>query len=217
MATHLIGYCSSSVPGPWSSPEPGVFSAGGDLKSGPARGAGPMAPAARLEHAQRVLLQLRSMPVPVIAAVEGGAIGIGWSLALSCDLVVAARDAFFSAPFVARGVVPDGGATWYLTERLGRHRASELLLLGGRLPAEEAHRIGLVNITSDPGRAMECAVQIATTIAGADRGTVEMSKRLLARAEDAPLDTFFALELATATIAQQSGTAAAARSSFTDP
>src|SRR5260221_5519727 len=88
----------------------GFFSSGGDLKSAPARGDGPLAPAARLEHAQRVLLRLRSIPIPVIAAVEGGAVGLGWSLALSCDLIVAARDAFFAAPFVARGVVPDGRA-----------------------------------------------------------------------------------------------------------
>ena len=67
----------------------GFFSAGGDLKTGPAHGEGPMGPAGRVEHAQRVMEQLRSVPVPIVAAVEGAAVGLGWSLALSCDLVVA--------------------------------------------------------------------------------------------------------------------------------
>src|SRR5690349_20854063 len=86
-----------------------IAGAGGDLKTGPAHGSGPIGPAGRVEHAQRVMEQLKAMPVPTIAAVEGAAIGLGWSLALSCDLVVAASDSFFSAPFVDRAVVPDGG------------------------------------------------------------------------------------------------------------
>src|ERR1700757_5039381 len=80
----------------------GFFCAGGDLKTGPAHGSGPLGPAGRVEHAQRVMEQIKAVPVPTIAAVEGAAVGLGWSLALSCDLVVCASDAFFAAPFVAR-------------------------------------------------------------------------------------------------------------------
>lgn len=83
----------------------GTFSAGGDVKTSPARGAGLGAPAARLLVGQRVLDTLLKLPKPVLAAVEGPAVGAGWSLALACDLVVAARDAVFAAPFVARGLV----------------------------------------------------------------------------------------------------------------
>ncbi|UXA19234.1 enoyl-CoA hydratase/isomerase family protein [Mycobacterium sp. SMC-4] len=192
----------------------GFFSAGGDLKSGPAHGAGPMGPAGRVEHAQNVMAQLRAIPVPTIAAVEGAAVGLGWSLALSCDLVVAARDAFFSAPFVARAVVPDGGLAWRLSEQLGRQRAASLLLRGSRLAAEDAHRMGLVTDLTEPGSAVDVAVVIAHEIAAADTGAVELTKRLLAAVESTQLASFQPLELAIATVAQQRSAADAGRAEF---
>ena len=189
----------------------GFFSAGGDLKTGPAHGTGAMAPAGRVEHAQRVMEQLRALPVPTVAAVEGAAVGLGWSLALSCDLVVAARDAFFSAPFVTRAVVPDGGLAWRLTQQLGRHRASSLLLRGNRLPAEEAHRLGLVTDLAEQGAAVDDAITIARSLADSDQGAVELTKRLIAAAEAAQLAAFHPLELAVATVAQQRSASEAAR------
>jgi enoyl-CoA hydratase/carnithine racemase len=192
----------------------GFFCAGGDLKTGPAHGTGPLGPAGRVEHAQRVMEQLKAVPVPTIAAVEGAAVGLGWSLALACDLVVAADDAFFSAPFVARAVVPDGGLAWRLTQQLGRHRASMLLLRGKRLTAAEAQRVGLVTEVVDPGSAIDHAVEIAHELAGADPGAVEMTKRLINSAEAAQLASFHPLELAIATVAQQRSAAAQARETF---
>ncbi|CAM2798301.1 enoyl-CoA hydratase [Mycobacterium intermedium] len=192
----------------------GFFCAGGDLKTGPAHGDGPLAPAGRVEHAQRVMAQLRALPVPTIAAVEGAAVGLGWSLALSCDLVVCASDAFFAAPFVARAVVPDGGLAWRLTEQLGRHRAASLLLRGGRLPAVEAERIGLVTDLVEPGTAIDRARDIAIELMKADPGAVEMTKRLINSAESAQLASFLPLELAMATVAQQRSAAADARTAF---
>ncbi len=189
----------------------GFFSAGGDLKSGPAHGSGPMSPAGRVEHAQRVMEQLKTVPMPTVAAVEGGAVGLGWSLALSCDLVVAASDAFFSAPFVARAVVPDGGLAWRLTQQLGRHRAASLLLRGGRLSSIEAARQGLVTDVVEPRTAIDSAVAIARELAGADAGAVEMTKRLMNSAEAAQLAAFHPLELAIATIAQQRSASGEAR------
>ncbi|MDG4669153.1 enoyl-CoA hydratase/isomerase family protein [Mycobacterium sp. 236(2023)] len=192
----------------------GFFSAGGDLKTGPAHGDGPMGPAGRVEHAQRVMAQLRELPMPTIAAVEGAAVGLGWSLALSCDLVVAARASFFSAPFVARAVVPDGGLAWRLTQQLGRHRASSLLLRGTRLPAEDAHRLGLVTDLAESGESIEDAVAIARELADADPGACELTKRLIASAEAVQLAAFHPLELAVATVAQQRSGAAAGRAQF---
>jgi enoyl-CoA hydratase/carnithine racemase len=189
----------------------GFFSAGGDLKTGPAHGSGPMAPAGRVEHAQRVMEQLRSVSVPTVAAVEGAAVGLGWSLALACDLVVAARDAFFSAPFVTRAVVPDGGLAWRLTQQIGRHRASSLLLRGSRLPAESAHQLGLVTDLTDPGNAVDEAISIARSLAESEPGAVELTKRLIAAAEAAQLATFQPLELAVATVAQQRSASEVAR------
>lgn len=192
----------------------GFFCAGGDLKTGPAHGTGPLGPAGRVEHAQRVMEQLRAIPVPTIAAVEGAAVGLGWSLALSCDLVVCASDAFFAAPFVARAVVPDGGLAWRLTQQLGRHRAASLLLRGLRLPAAEAERLGLVTDVVEPGSAVDQAVAIANELAEADSGAVEMTKRLINSAESVQLAAFHPLELAMATVAQQRSAAAEGRKTF---
>lgn len=192
----------------------GFFSAGGDLKSGPAHGEGPMAPAGRVEHAQHVMAQLRDIPVPTIAAVEGAAVGLGWSLALSCDLVVAARDAFFSAPFVARAVVPDGGLAWRLTQQLGRHRASSLLLRGTKLSAGDAHGLGLVTDLAETGAAIDDALVIAHEVGEADAGACELTKRLIGSVEAVALASFHPLELAVATVAQQRSAAAAGRAPF---
>lgn len=192
----------------------GFFSAGGDLKTGPAHGSGPLSPAARVEHAQRVMERLKAIPVPVIAAVEGAAVGLGWSLALSADLVVAADNAFFSAPFVARAVVPDGGLAWRLTQQLGRHRAATFLLRGERLGAEQALQLGLVNEIAAAGTAVERAEAIARELAESDPGAIEMTKRLINASEAAALATFQPLELALATVAQQRSAAADARGDY---
>ncbi|TRW79623.1 enoyl-CoA hydratase/isomerase family protein [Mycolicibacterium sp. 018/SC-01/001] len=192
----------------------GFFSSGGDLKTGPAHGHSAVAPAARVEHAQRVMEFLRSVPVPTVAAVEGAAVGLGWSLALSCDLVVAADDAFFSAPFVARAVVPDGGLAWRLTQQLGRHRAAAVLLRGTKVSAREAYSAGLVTDLVPPGHAIDTAVDIVCELAAADAGAVELTKRLIGSVEAAALAAFHPLELATAVVAQQRSAAGAGRSSF---
>jgi enoyl-CoA hydratase/carnithine racemase len=192
----------------------GFFCAGGDLKTGPAHGSGPLGPAGRVEHAQRVLEQLKALPVPTIAAVEGAAIGLGWSLALSCDLVVCASDAYFAAPFVARAVVPDGGLAWRLTQQLGKHRAASLLLRGVRLSASEAERLGLVIDVVDPGSAIARAQAISLELAQADAGAVEMTKRLINSAEAAQLAAFHPVELAMATVAQQRSAAAKGRAAY---
>jgi enoyl-CoA hydratase/carnithine racemase len=190
------------------------FSAGGDLKTGPAWGSGPLSPAARVEHAQSVLRRVRGLPVPVVAAVEGAAIGLAWSLVLACDLVVAASDAYFAAPFVARAVVPDGGLAWYLTQHLGRHRASDLLLKGARLPADEARRLGLVTDLASPGTALESAITTALALSEGEAGALEMTKRLITAAEAAGLAGFEPHELAMAVVAQQRNAAADGRSGF---
>lgn len=192
----------------------GFFSAGGDLTTGPAHGTGPLGPAGRVEHAQRVLEQVKALPVPAIASVEGAAVGLGWSLALSCDLVVAATDAFFCAPFVTRAVVPDGGIAWRLTQQLGRQRAADLLLRGARLTATDAERMGLVTQLAEPGSSLQHAIRIGNELSKAEPGALEMTKRLINSAEAAQLAAFHPLELAMATVAQQRSAATEGRSDF---
>ena len=89
-------------------------------------------------------LRLRAMPMPVIAAVNGVAAGAGASIALGCDIVIAARSASFIQAFSKIGLVPDAGGTWLLPRLVGRANALGLAMLGDKLPAEEAKRIGLI-------------------------------------------------------------------------
>lgn len=179
-----------------------VFCSGGDIKVPPARGNRALAPAARLGLAHQVLLALRHAPVPVIAAVEGAAIGLGWSLALACDLVVAAADVRFVAPFLDRGLVPDGGMAWELTNRLGRFAASELLLEGGPMTAGRAAEVGLVNKLCEPGTALAVATALARVIAERDPRAVELTKAMVDRAQSLPLAGYLDLELPYAALTQ---------------
>jgi 2-(1,2-epoxy-1,2-dihydrophenyl)acetyl-CoA isomerase len=85
------------------------------------------------------------MPKPVIAAVNGPAAGIGCSLALSCDLVLAAESSYLLLAFVNIGLVPDGGSSFLIPARVGFTRAAEMAMLGERVPAPQAHEWGLIN------------------------------------------------------------------------
>jgi 2-(1,2-epoxy-1,2-dihydrophenyl)acetyl-CoA isomerase len=92
-----------------------------------------------------ILSALREMPKPVVAAINGPAAGIGCSLALSCDLLVAAESAYLLLAFVNIGLVPDGGAIALITARAGAARAAEMAMLGERITASQARQWGLVN------------------------------------------------------------------------
>ena len=110
-----------------------------------------------------LMLRLRAMPVPVIAAVNGVAAGAGASFALGCDLVIAARSASFIQAFSKIGLVPDAGGTWLLPRLVGRATALGLAMTGDKLPAEEAERIGLIWKCVDDG---EFQAAVARTAAG---------------------------------------------------
>lgn len=91
-----------------------------------------------------LVLRLRSMPVPTVAAVNGVAAGAGANLALNCDVVIAAQSASFIQAFGKIGLIPDTGGTWLLPRLVGRARALGLAMLGDKLPAPDAERIGLI-------------------------------------------------------------------------
>jgi 2-(1,2-epoxy-1,2-dihydrophenyl)acetyl-CoA isomerase len=110
-------------------------------------------------------LRIRSMPVPVIAAVNGVAAGAGANFALGCDLVIAARSASFIQAFSKIGLIPDCGGTWLLPRLVGRARAIGLAMSGDKLPAEEAARIGLIWQCVDDSALMDTALALATRLA----------------------------------------------------
>lgn len=170
------------------------FSAGGDMKTAPGRGKSALAEAARLQMGQRIIARLRALPALCIAAVEGRAIGFGWGLALSCDLVIAADDAVFSAPFLRLGLVPDGGVAYYLARRVGRHRAAELMFSGRDLSAAEALGLGLASRVVSPGTAVAEAIAFSKRLG--PRHAAELTKRLLHVAEVSDMAELQALEAA---------------------
>lgn len=192
----------------------GFFSIGGDVRLPPARGDGALAPAARLELGQRIITRLRRLPVPVIAAVEGGAYGMGWGLALSADLLFAAEDASFGAPFIDYGTVPDGGAAWLLERQVGRLRAAELIFSGRSIGAKEALSLGLASRLCPPGQALSDALAFAAEIGKGNRQAAELAKRLLQQASESNLESNFALELAFCAICQTGDEVVRAREAF---
>ena len=98
----------------------------------------------RLKRAHRMIINLAAIEKPVIASVRGAVAGIGWSMAMACDQIVASDTAYFSQVFKNVGLAPDGGAIYFLTQNLGLHRAKELVLSGKRVTAAEARELGLV-------------------------------------------------------------------------
>ena len=123
------------------------FSSGADLKAGfdPLPNGKPDFHTTLAERYHPIIAGLREMPKPVVAAVDGPAVGIGCSLALVADLILASESAYFLLAFVNIGLVPDGGSSVFLPARIGFTRAIEMAMLGERVPARQALEWGLVN------------------------------------------------------------------------
>jgi 2-(1,2-epoxy-1,2-dihydrophenyl)acetyl-CoA isomerase len=144
------------------------FCAGQDLSDpdmAAAQGSAPDVGAVIERRYVPLALRIRSMPVPVIAAVNGVAAGAGANFALGCDMVVAARSAGFIQAFSKIGLIPDCGGTWLLTRLVGRARAIGLAMTGDKLSAEEAQRIGLIWQCVDDGALMDSAMALAHKLA----------------------------------------------------
>ena len=144
-----------------------AFSSGADLKESQVEGeAGPRDLYSVLtERYHPMILGVREMPKPVVAVVNGAAAGIGLSLALACDLVIAAESAYFLLAFVNIGLVPDGGSSLLVPSRVGFARAAEMAMLGERVAARQAQEWGLINqVWPDdelPERAAELLARLA--------------------------------------------------------
>lgn len=164
------------------------FCAGGNLKSlAEMRASKPrQAIIERIAAVNELARALRACGKPVIAAVEGHAAGAGFSIALGCDLVVAAEDAVFTLSYVRIGVNPDGGGSWFLARALPPQLAAELALTARPIEAPRLVPFGVVNRVSAPGRAREEALAWAAEIAAGATGAIARTKRLLeeARGQD---------------------------------
>ena len=163
-----------------------AFSSGADLKesteqAGPAQsGDGPPDVYTVLtERYHPLITGIRAMPKPVVAAVNGPAAGIGLSLALACDLVVAAESAFFQLAFVNIGLVPDGGSSLLVPSRVGFARAAELAMLGERLDARKALDWGLINRVWPDAEFGEESAKLLDRLAGGATKSYAGTKRQL--------------------------------------
>ena len=117
------------------------------------------------ERYHPIITTIRTMPKPVVAAVNGPAVGIGMSLALAADLVVAANSAYFLLAFVNIGLVPDGGSSLLLPERIGLARATEMAMLGERIGARQALEWGLINRVTPDGELDAVVGELAARLA----------------------------------------------------
>jgi enoyl-CoA hydratase/carnithine racemase len=130
---------------------------------------------------------LRSSSKPVIAAVEGAAAGAGFSLALACDLLVAADDAKFVMSYARVGLTPDGGGSWFLAQALPRQLATEVLLEGKPIGAARLHELGVVNRLAKPGAVRDSAIGWADELGKISPNSTARIKTLIAAAGAQPL------------------------------
>lgn len=146
----------------------------------------------RLSHTY--MRTLHAIEKPVIAAIRGHAVGIGWSLALACDLVVASETAQFSQIFRRIGLGPDGGAIWYLTRRLGMNRAKELVFTARMVAAAEALSLGLVNHVVPDDQLEAKVAELAADLAEAPTFALGLAKKLFHMAAGPGLEEFLDYE-----------------------
>ena len=170
-----------------------AFSAGADI-GGMRERRDSAAQIARLAQITPVLQLLHGFPKPTIAALNGAAAGIGASLALACDLIVAAESAALVCSWTKIGLAPDGGASWLLARLAGPRRAKELVLTGRRLPASEAHAWGLVNEVVADGQALDRAQALARELAAASPHALRLAKALVDQATSASFEEQLAAE-----------------------
>jgi 2-(1,2-epoxy-1,2-dihydrophenyl)acetyl-CoA isomerase len=148
------------------------------------------------EEYSPLILAVRGLPKPVIAAVNGVAAGAGVSLALACDLIVAAEEARFVPAFERIGLVPDSGLARTLVRALGRHGAAQILFGGAPLGARAAADAGLVAAVVPSAELLDAVGDLAQRLASGPTRAIGLTKRLLNRAEDEDLEATLTLEAA---------------------
>jgi 2-(1,2-epoxy-1,2-dihydrophenyl)acetyl-CoA isomerase len=172
------------------------FSSGADLRAGfePADDGMPDIRKELHEIYHPVIAGIRRLPKPVVAAVNGPAVGIGCSLALACDLVAMAESAFLGLAFVNIGLMPDGGSTAFVPPAAGKARAFQMAFLGERIPASRALDWGLVNWVHPDEALMDEASALADRLAAGPTRSYASSKEALNRAIYGDLDGQLDLE-----------------------
>lgn len=178
------------------------FCAGGDLKGMKTRdGIGPLdtPDATRSNYkrgAQRLIQALWDCELPIIAAINGHAIGLGLDLACICDIRIASEEAKFGSTFIKVGIVPGDGGSWILPRAVGLAKASEMILTGEVIDSNEALQFGLISRITTQDQLLEKANSIASKVTDNPARTLRLSKRLLREGQQGRLSD--ALELSAA-------------------
>lgn len=156
-----------------------AFCSGANLSGGTIQPGDPNADAgATLEsHFNPLMMAIRNSAVPIVSAVRGAAAGVGSSLALSADMIVAGKSAYFMLAFARIGLVPDGGATWLLTKAAGRARAMEMMLLAEKIPAATALDWGLINRLVEDDKIDETAMELAQRLAKGPQPSIRLIRK----------------------------------------
>lgn len=177
-----------------------AFSSGADLvntKAGREQSARPVDGGGILEeHVNPLIERLFDLPMPVVAAVNGAAVGAGCSIALAADFVLAARSAFFLCSFANVGLVPDGGLSWMLPHMIGRSRALRMLMLGERISASQAEQWGMVHEVVEGEGLADAAHTLAARLAAGPTVSFALTRRCVRRALDATLTETLQMERA---------------------
>lgn len=172
-----------------------IFCAGGNLQRLiKNRQQAPEHQAQSIEGLHNWIETIRAFPKPVIAAVEGPAAGAGFSLALACDMIVAARNSVFLMAYSNIALSPDGGGSWSLSRSLPRQLAIEILMMGERINAERLHQLGVVNRLCEPGQALGTALTMANLLNQKAHNALASIKELVNEANAASLNQQLALE-----------------------
>jgi 2-(1,2-epoxy-1,2-dihydrophenyl)acetyl-CoA isomerase len=164
----------------------GDIAAGADLMQAKARGEESGVNSLSMDGVHDAFYALRELDCPLVAAVNGAAIGMGLGVALAADLIVAARSAVFSALFVKLGMGAETGVSWRLPRAIGEYRAREMMLMGGRIPAETAREWGLVNRVFDDEGFREQAWTFAAEVAQGGPVAIAEVRKLLDASWGAP-------------------------------
>lgn len=156
----------------------GVFTAGNDLEDFLKDGTS-NADVPRASNAAKFLYSLAHNVKPIIAAVDGVAIGIGTTMLFHCDYVLASKTATFSTPFINLGLVPEGASSLLAPRAMGHQRAFAMLVMGRKLTADDAHAAGFVNVVVAPGHTEAEARKVAREICALPAEAVAISRKLL--------------------------------------
>ena len=176
-----------------------AFCSGADLQQrggdSPVRG-GDVSHMALSRHYNPTMLLLAELDVPVVTAVNGPAAGVGCSIALCGDFVVAGKSAYFLQAFVNIGLVPDGGSTWILTKAIGKARATQMMMLGERISAEQAESWGLIYKAVENEALMDEAMAVANRLAAGPTLALGSMRKTIRLALDGTLEQTLAAEAA---------------------